>query len=216
MVSKELIMGTIKKMFSSGVDDETVRNTLKDIGLSDSEISAYISEAKGGRPVQEVQSKGMQEKVMQKSQEEVQREEDAGESEEESPEVESSSEEGGYGDEDSEEGDSESGLEDRLRDEVQGVRDVHELGHSATHMALEDHSEMLDDIQKKIDVLYAKIDSSPSISPETIKKINSLDAKITSIEKELLEVKALSNALQDILKKVLDTDREVLNRLEKK
>jgi len=57
---------------------------------------------------------------------------------------------------------------------------------------------------------------APSISPETIKKINSLDSKITLVEKELLEVKALTTALQDILKKVLDTDRGVLNRLEKK
>ena len=63
MVSKELIMGTIKKMFSSGVDDETVKNTLKDIGLSDSEVAAYIAEAKGTKPIQTTSQKTMQKEI---------------------------------------------------------------------------------------------------------------------------------------------------------
>jgi hypothetical protein len=217
MVSKELIMGTIKKMFSSGVDDETVRNTLKDIGLSDSEISAYIAEAKGTKPVQASPSKSAQENVMQQERQELKEEpeeSEAASSGEEASSDEESDED--YADDDYGEVESSSGMEERIRADVQDTRDVHELGHSATHLALEDHSETLDEIQKKIDALSSKLDLAPSLPTDTIKKINSLDAKVTSIEKELMEVKALSNALQDILKKVLDTDRQVLNKLEKK
>ena len=217
MVSKELIMGTIKKMFSSGVDDETVRNTLKDIGLSDAEINAYISEAKGTKPVQASPSKGVQENVMQQARQQV-KEETEGSEEASSGEESGSDEETDedYADEDFDEVESSSGMEERIRGDVQDTRDVHELGHSATHLALEDHSETLDEIQRKIDALSSKLDLAPSLPTDTIKKINSLDAKITSIEKEIMEVKSLSTALQDILKKVLDTDRQVLNRLEKK
>ena len=53
-------------------------------------------------------------------------------------------------------------------------------------------------------------------SPETVKKIGSVDARLSSLEREMTEVKALAIALQDILKKILDTDRQILNRLEKK
>lgn len=207
MVSKELIMGTIRKMFSSGVDDETVKNTLKDIGLSDSEVAAYIAEAKGARPVQSTSSKTMQKEVLEREQEEEGLSTD---------EEETSAEEGDFGGEDFDEEEVASGMEERVRGDIQDVRDVHEMGHSTTHAALEDHSELLDEIQRKLDIILSKLDMAPSISPETIKKINSLDSKITLVEKELLEVKALTTALQDILKKVLDTDRGVLNRLEKK
>jgi len=210
MVSKELIMGTIKKMFSSGVDDETVKNTLKDIGLSDSEVAAYIAEAKGTKPIQTTSQKTMQKEILEEKQEE---EEPSSGEEAESAEE---GEEGEFGEGDFDEEEVASGLEERVRGDIQDVRDVHDLGHSTTHAALEGHSEMLDELQRKLDMIQSKLDMAPSISPETIKKINSIDSKITLVEKELLEVKALTTALQDILKKVLDTDRAVLNRLEKK
>jgi len=211
MVSKELIMGTIKKMFSSGVDDETVRNTLKDIGLSDSEVSAYIAEAKGTRPAQSSTQRVIQEEAPRQSEEEESDELGSDEADAGTDEA----EEGEIGGEGFDEEEVSSGMEDRVRGDIQGVRDVHEMGHTATHAALEDHSEMLEELQRKLDRISSKLDMAPSISPETVKKINALDSKITLIEKELLEVKALTTALQDILKKVLDTDREVLNRLEK-
>ncbi len=46
-VDKEIVLETIKKMYESGIDDEVVHQTLKDIGLSQAEIRQYIAEAKG-------------------------------------------------------------------------------------------------------------------------------------------------------------------------
>ncbi len=47
MVDKEIVLNTIKKMYQSGIDDDVVKQTLKDIGLGDAEITRYIAEAKG-------------------------------------------------------------------------------------------------------------------------------------------------------------------------
>ncbi len=47
MVDKEIVLDTVKKMYQSGIDDDVVMQTLKDIGLGDNEIRQYIAEAKG-------------------------------------------------------------------------------------------------------------------------------------------------------------------------
>ena len=47
MVDKEIVLDTVKKMYASGIDDDVVKQTLKDIGLGDKEILQYIAEAKG-------------------------------------------------------------------------------------------------------------------------------------------------------------------------
>ena len=45
MVDKTVIMNTIKNMAASGVDEETIRTTLKGIGLADNEIDQALAEA---------------------------------------------------------------------------------------------------------------------------------------------------------------------------
>lgn len=47
MVDKEIVLETVKKMYESGIEDEVVEQTLKDIGLNKAEIGQYIAEVKG-------------------------------------------------------------------------------------------------------------------------------------------------------------------------
>ena len=47
VVDKKIVLDTVKKMYQSGIDDDVVKQTLKDIGLNDKEIVQYIAEAKG-------------------------------------------------------------------------------------------------------------------------------------------------------------------------
>ncbi len=42
MVNEELILNTIKRMKSAGLERETIANTLKRIGLSEQEVQKYI------------------------------------------------------------------------------------------------------------------------------------------------------------------------------
>jgi len=48
MVNKEIVLDTVKKMYDSGIEDDVVEQTLRDIGLNAAEIKEYIAEAKGG------------------------------------------------------------------------------------------------------------------------------------------------------------------------
>lgn len=50
MVNKEVVLSTVKKMYESGIDDETVKSTLSDIGLDEGEMQSIMDEAKGGIP----------------------------------------------------------------------------------------------------------------------------------------------------------------------
>lgn len=47
MVDKEIVLETVRKMYDSGIDDDVVEKTLRDIGLNSDEIKQYIAEAKG-------------------------------------------------------------------------------------------------------------------------------------------------------------------------
>jgi len=42
MVNKEIVAQTIKKMKDSGIDDEAIKQTLKDVGLDEEEIAGYF------------------------------------------------------------------------------------------------------------------------------------------------------------------------------
>ncbi|MFH1255687.1 MAG: hypothetical protein V1494_00170 [Candidatus Diapherotrites archaeon] len=53
MVDKEVVIETVKKMYASGIGDETVKETLGDIGLGRDEIESVMAEAKGaGKPLE--------------------------------------------------------------------------------------------------------------------------------------------------------------------
>ena len=52
MVDREIVLETVKKMYESGIEDDIVKQTLKDIGLGEAEIAQYIAEAKGVFPAQ--------------------------------------------------------------------------------------------------------------------------------------------------------------------
>jgi len=47
MVDREIVLETVKKMYESGIEDQVVRQTLKDIGLTPEEANKCIAEAKG-------------------------------------------------------------------------------------------------------------------------------------------------------------------------
>lgn len=47
MVDKEIVLETVRKMYESGIEDDVVEQTLRDIGLASDEIKQYIGEAKG-------------------------------------------------------------------------------------------------------------------------------------------------------------------------
>ena len=63
MGKEQVILDTIKRLQGSGIDDETIKSTLLEIGLGEKEIEEYIAEAAGKKavPVQKQQAKAREE-----------------------------------------------------------------------------------------------------------------------------------------------------------
>lgn len=207
MVSNDVVMQTVKRMISSGVDDNTVRVTLRGIGLSDPEIDNIMAEAKGITPKEE--------KTIRKSpQESIPEYHESKEADSEE-----------NADEDLDEDDSESDEEyaedleetpEAMRKRLDQVSQEQSAQHTTTHNILDEHADKLGDVHQSINDLHDKFDSSPKLSSESIAKLNALDKRISGLEKEVAETKANTIALQELLKKILEANRKMISLLEKK
>ncbi len=162
MVDAQVIQETVKRMVDSGIDADTIRQTLADIGLSDAEIQRALSQA--GAPAAAAAGAAS-----------------AAEADEPSPES--------------------------VRDSLLEDREDEELREVTAHSALEDHGFKLDSLHDKVDALHQKL-ASPSLAA------GAFEARLTQFERDLGEVKAATKALQDLLKKILETNRDILVRLE--
>ncbi|HIH21840.1 MAG TPA: hypothetical protein HA222_04250 [Candidatus Diapherotrites archaeon] len=106
------------------------------------------------------------------------------------------------------------------REQAGSENDFEGLRDSATQNVFEEHSAKIDEVSEKIDGLHERISSvigNGSFSSEELdSKLSSLNSRLDSISADVKELKAGTNALVELLKKVLETDREVLHNLERK
>lgn len=213
-------------MYASGVDDETIKATLKDIGLKEHEIRQYLKEVKGGQEDEE--EKETEEAAEEETQGKEEPEEVARETEEEPP-VEEKTEDEEFGEEDlfgteGEEGeeleeDDHEKIASKTAKKIKTHLDEHfagqEVNDAATFNALEEQKEDVGALHKKLDELHEKFSTQPVIPVETISKINSIEKKVIGLEKELIDIKASQNALNTLLKKILEANQQILNKLKK-
>jgi len=195
MVSNEVVLQTVKRMISSGVDDNTIKITLAGISLSGAEIESVLAEAKGitvQPPAQPQKAPATQEDLQEQDAADDGADDISGEE----------------GEEDYAEGD--------LSEDAKDASDEQFASHAATHTMLEEHAGKIDDVQQGIAELHEKIDSAPKITPQAVAQLEALDKRISSLEKEVGETKANTIALQGILQKILETDRKTLLELQKK
>lgn len=194
MVSNEVVMQTVKRMISSGVDDNTIRTTLKGIDLSEEEIEKVMNESKGITP----QNKAPEQKQESQQKSEVSSEDDSDEENYDSI------------------GEAESQPpEKKVSKEIASASQEQAAQHTTTHTYLEEHGEKIDSVKNDISNLKGKINSTPSLSKEDIAKLSMLDKRMSSLEKEISETKANTLALQSLLKKILETNKKTLLKLEK-
>lgn len=95
-----------------------------------------------------------------------------------------------------------------------------ELHETATQNILQNHGDSIEDVKGSVQGLHEKIDSfkEQAVMPsaELVGKINSLQSRIDSLSMDVKELKAGTNGLVELLKKILETDRNVLMHLERK
>jgi len=195
LVSNEVVMQTVKRMISSGVDDSTIRTTLKGINLPEEEINKVMNEAKGISSQSSVQ-----EQTQNTQQEQASTQEDSPEDEEDGLDVDES---------------ESASNEKKASSDSESVSQEQAAQHTTTHTYLEEHGEKIDGVKKDISDLHGTINATPSLSKEDIAKLSMLDTRMSSLEKEISETKANTIALQSLLKKILETNKKTLLKLEK-
>ncbi len=211
-------------MYSSGVDDETVKTTLRDIGLSEDEVKSFIDEVKEelGMP----QSDNMPSKQATEKEEEQMSEEDLDENSIDENSSDESEHEISALDDDTEDDDTSDDIEsvsddlaektaEKVKDHIDDHFSTKELHDTSTLTAMEEQRGQTEEMNSKLDVLHEKVSSS-KISPETIAKIGIIEKKLILLEKQLGDIQASENALQSLLKKILDVNKEILNKNSKK
>ncbi|MBU0662829.1 hypothetical protein KKH30_03260, partial [Candidatus Micrarchaeota archaeon] len=208
MVSKDIVMQTIKRMYDSGVDDETVKATLRDIGFSDEDSEQMIQEAKGAAPV-----KGKYAAV---------EDEESGDGGEESGNDSGGgddSEEGGeagdedeYTDAEPESADDEDEKHERIaqkaaekiRAHLDDEREERALHATTNEAQMEEHGARLQGMEDNLKQLHEKV-SAPSgdvIVQEPSSEMRRVKERLAAIEAKLAELNAGSRAEQTLLKKI--------------
>jgi len=89
------------------------------------------------------------------------------------------------------------------------------LMHTTTQATVAGYDSRLSEITTRLAGIEKKLNYVSGAADFSTKAV-SLDKKISAIESDLAELKAISNALKSLLEKVLDTDRSVLSELEEK
>ncbi len=181
MVEKSIVLDTIKKMYASGLSDEVIESTLRDIGLGEKEIKKTIAEARSIA----------------------------------SP-AESAAEENDSALDDSETNEKiAEATAKKVKQHLEERSEADALAHTTTQAAIAGYDSRLVEIANRLSNIERKVNSIAGFSDFSAKAV-SLDKKISAIESDLSELKAISNALKSLLEKVLDTDRSVLSELEEK
>ena len=210
-------------MLASGVDDETIKATLRSISLPEDEITSVLAEAKKSSP--------------QQGQPESEVAEEEGENEEYEAEATEGEEEtaGGRGagssagstaeedadseepvDEGTEEGEEDAGLADEIKGDIEDSHQEQLAHHAETHQILNEHAEKLGAVHSDISSLHDKIDAMPKLSNEAFAGLSALDRRISSLEKAIGEANAGVQALQSLMQKIIETNRQILIEMQRK
>ncbi len=196
MVSNDVVLQTVKRMLASGIDDETIKMTLKGINFSDEEGAQVLREAKGSTPEEEKAAGDAADEAMEEG-----------------------GEEGAEGGEQEDAGGGEIGDEDsagELHDHIENSAQEQLSHHSETHQMLEEHSGKIDAVHHDVESLHGKIDSAQRLPSEAIASISALDRRISSLEKAVSEAGASTLALKSLMQKIVDSQRQILLELQKK
>jgi len=209
MPESPVVHETVKRMLSSGIDDETIKLTLMDIGLTEAEARAAIAGAKGIAPKPAARPEPPPETVS-----------EAGEADEEeeqtSPdeETEASSEEdemaGAIG-EDTIEEEPSAPVKAGPKPVSRAVRPAEEqqLRETTSQVLAEEHHAAIGDVGRRVEELHEKL-------PAAMMPNENLQKSLIAQARDISDLKASSSALQSLLKKILETDRKILLELSKK
>lgn len=191
----EVILKTIKMMLKSGINQEQIKMQLSGYGLSDAEVKELIAKA-GGESGKPAAGAGAGTATTGGEGSGTVAGSEPGAT---TGETESSS--GGKFDADAA---KKATVDMKKMEEIGAVHD------DLTAAALTNQDVKLNMVHDKVDGLHDKVDA---VSQQQAAFSSEL---VDEIKEELSDLKASTNALQTLLKKILETNREILLKMNKK
>lgn len=192
-----IVLDSVKKMLQSGLDIDVIKSTLEDLGLTDSQIQDVLDQASGKPSVASTPAQSVSTPKPTPVQEAP-----TPASVNPSPMASSF-----------------SSVSRPVAEEMVKQQEMHNLSQAMTHAAIESHAQRITDVHQSISELHDKVDDlSENVNtlPESAAKVNLLSTRLSQIEREIMEIKAQGNALQSLLSKVLETNRDVLVELQRR
>jgi len=183
MVNKEVILDTVRKMYESGIEDSVIEATLCDIGMGQEEAKQYLLEVKG-KPISQ-------------------------------PELDSQSQEQSQDSDSFSERDSVAEQTAfRVKEHLDAERQERELHQTTQQVAMDEQQNKIAGLDQKVSEIHQKIDFTASpTNKQLASNLDGLYKRIDNIETQLADIQASSNATRDLMKKILEANRSILNKL---
>ncbi|MBI4043413.1 MAG: hypothetical protein HY393_01240 [Candidatus Diapherotrites archaeon] len=195
MASEEVILSTIQRMKASGIPDSIISSTLDELGVSPEQVQKYLQQAPIG---------GVSQKT-------------AGESEDSA----------GQGTaipglEEGVEGESENPLEgleeeaheriasataEKVKEHLDAHQEQAEYNQTVVHSSLEEQKLLIAQLHELVNQLHEKFDATNLQS--VTNQVNALQKKTDALYQMQSETKALMQALQSLMQKILETTQQL-------
>ncbi|MBI4052680.1 MAG: hypothetical protein HY394_01450 [Candidatus Diapherotrites archaeon] len=215
MVNKQVVLETIKRMRDSGLDNADIAKTLRDIGISDNEVEEYLLELEDSYA-------GKKPKPAKAGEGDAQSAEGRGgerQGEERDSEAEEGDAEGGAGDEvqgQAEDDDNDIDIAEktalRVKEHLDRRLEEDAMQDAELQNRLDSHSEKLEAMHENVQDIHGKIASIASgpSNRDLEKRLADINERLSALEAQVNDLKALSTASKALLAKILETDRRIL------
>lgn len=104
---------------------------------------------------------------------------------------------------------------EKVKEQLAEQREEQELKDSTLNAAMDEHGEKIEELHDSVSELHEKIDgfSSRLSDPELLKQVAELNKRISDFQSQLSDLKSLANANKTVLEKILEANRQILNKL---
>jgi regulator of replication initiation timing len=186
MAKSDVVLGTVKTMLDSGIDDQTIIDTLSDTGISPTEARALIAKAKSGAADNLESDENLaprDEKIASKAADKVK------------AHIDQKSEEDAMN-----------------QTAVHAAMQEHSMKLDEVHDDIKDLKSRFSDDEPGSDDSASAFSGADSGSASN----GAVLFRLTKMETQISELSATSSALRTLLQKILDNNREILFELQKK
>ncbi|MEW6295815.1 MAG: hypothetical protein AB1467_06020 [Candidatus Diapherotrites archaeon] len=97
---------------------------------------------------------------------------------------------------------------ERIKEHLDERNEEEDLLHASTHLRLDEHAEKLDEIHAKI----SSMQKEGFDVEDFLLKMDAFERELRALKEDVTEIKALTSSVQQLMKKVLETQREILTK----